>query len=113
KPKVDHTCKQVRYEVVTASSEGALGFDPGEGSEASSTACPFCQAAVDGRYVRAYGDERGFGQQLMCAIALNPEGSGKLYIADEALADGEAELERLAEARAGVIERELGNSSLD
>jgi putative DNA methylase len=113
KPKLDRKARRVGFEVVEANSEGDLGFDPGEGSEASSTACPFCQAAVEGSYVRAYGDERGFGQQLMCAITLNPDASGKLYIADETLADGEAEKQALAETRADVLERELGNSSLN
>ena len=112
KPKVDRKAKQVRYEVVEAESEGELGFDPGEGSEASSTACPFCHTAVEGAYVRAYGDERGFGQQLMCVITLNPDASGKLYIADPTLAHGEAEKQAQAETRATELERELGSTSL-
>ena len=67
----------VRFEVVEADSEEGLGFDPGEGSEGSSTVCPFCQATVDGPYVRRYGDETGFGQQLMCVICLNPDEHGQ------------------------------------
>ena len=49
----------------------------------------------------------------MCVIALNPEGTGKLYITDESLADGEVERQAIAEQRAAQLERELGNSSLD
>jgi len=113
KPQADLTHKRVRFQVVQGDSEASLGFDPGEGSENTATVCPFCQSAVDARYVRNYGDTKGFGQQLMCVIALNPYGSGKLYITDESLAEGEAERQALAEERALILERELGSSSLD
>jgi putative DNA methylase len=53
------------------------------------------------------------GQQLMCVIALNPDGSGKLYLVDESLADIEAEHQAMSGQRAADIERELGPSSLD
>src|SRR3989304_7587576 len=49
----------------------------------------------------------------MCVLALNPTGTGKLYIADESLANGEAEREAIAEERSRVLENELGNSGLD
>jgi putative DNA methylase len=113
KPQADLTRKKVRFQVVRGDSEASLGFDPGEGSEQTATVCPFCQAAVDAKYVRNYGDTKGFDQQLMCVIALNPYGSGKLYIADESLAEGEAERQALAEERALILEQELGGSSLD
>lgn len=113
KPKLDHKRKAVRFEVVEGVSASALGFDPTEGSEGSSTVCPFCKAALEGAYVRAYGDNTGFGQQLMCVIALNPEGSGKLYFTDESLAADEVERQAIAEERARPLEQALGNSSLD
>jgi putative DNA methylase len=113
KPEPDHEKKVLRYRVVEAVSESGLGFDPSEGSESSSTVCPFCTTTLDGAYVRKYGETKGFGQQLMCVIALNPTGTGKLYIADESLANGEADREVIAEERSRVIENELGNSSLD
>ncbi len=113
KPEADLGQKKVRFRVVTGNSETALGFDPGEGSEGTATACPFCQSAVDAKYVRQYGETKGFGQQLMCVIAVNPRGPGKLYIVDESLAEGEAELQALAEQRALELEKELGSSSLD
>lgn len=103
----------VRFEVVEADSDTDLGFDPSEGSEGSSTVCPFCHAAVDGPYVRHYGDETGFGQQLMCVICLNPDDTGKLYLTDETLAHGEEERQVASERLALEIERELGPSSLD
>ena len=113
RPVVDSARKVVTFQVVEAKSESALGFDPSSGSAGTATACPFCRASVDGPYVRQYGDQKGFGQQLMCVICLNPEGTGKIYLADESLADGEAEHEANAEHRAMNLERELGSSSLD
>jgi len=113
RPELDYKAKHVRYTVVHASSEAGLGFDPGDGSEGSSTVCPFCRTTLEGSYVRNFGNTAGFGQQLMCVIALNPEGSGKLYIADPSLADGEQERQAIAEERSAQIEQELGNSSLD
>ena len=113
KPIPDFKHRVVRFRVVEADTEDGLGFDPGGGSEGSSTDCPFCKASVDGPYVRRYGEEHGFGQQLMCVIALNPEGTGKIFLTDEKLAVGEEELQARAEKRALAIERELGSSSLD
>jgi putative DNA methylase len=113
KPEPDHQHKAVRFRVIEAASEAGLGFDPTEGSESSATVCPFCKAALEGAYVRAYGDNTGFGQQLMCVIALNPHGTGKLFLTDESLAHGESERQAIAEERARKLEQELGNSSLD
>ncbi len=107
------TKRVMKFQVVESQTESGLGFDPAEGSSGSSTACPFCQTALDGSYVRRYGDEIGFGQQLMCVIALNPDGPGKVYFVDESLAAIEAEHQAISEQRAAEIERELGLSSLD
>jgi putative DNA methylase len=109
----DLRTKRVRFRVVEATSEAGLDFDPGQGSEGSSTECPFCHSALDGRYVRAFGDTEGFGQQLLCVIARNPNGSGKLYLADESLTAGEIERQAIAEVRARELEAALGDSSLD
>ena len=76
KPELDLKRKVVQFRVVDSKTEAGLKFNPTEGSETSSTVCPFCQATVEGTYVRAYGERTGFGQQLMCVIALNPEGAG-------------------------------------
>jgi putative DNA methylase len=113
KPEPDHQHKVVRFRVIEAASEAGLGFDPTEGSESSATVCPFCKAALEGAYVRAYGDNTGFGQQLMCVIALNPESSGKLYFTDESLGADEVERQIIAGERARLLEEELGDSSLD
>jgi putative DNA methylase len=103
----------VRFQVVEADSEAALGFDPSTGSEGSSTTCPFCHATLTGAYVRKYGNDVGFGQQLMCVICQNPDGPGKVYLAAEALARSESGLQDECDRRASLIESELGPNSLD
>ncbi len=112
-PMADMKRRVVRFRVIEAETEDELRFDASSGSEGSATVCPFCQAPLDGPYVRQYGEEKGFGQQLMCVIALNPDDTGKIYLADEALAAGEDERQRISEGRAVELERELGVSSLD
>lgn len=109
----DMTKRIMRFQVVQARTQSGLGFDPSSGSAGSSTACPFCQTALDGSYVRRYGDEKGFGQQLMCVITLNPGSAGKLYLVDESLAAIEEEHQAMSEQQAAEIERELGPSNLD
>ena len=52
RPDLDLKAKHVRYKVVHAKSEAGLGFDPAEGSEGSSTVCPFCRTTLPGSYVR-------------------------------------------------------------
>jgi putative DNA methylase len=113
RPVVDNARKVITFQVVEGKSESALGFDPSSGSEGTATACPFCRATVDGPYVRQYGDQKGFGRQLMCVICLNPEGAGKIYLADESLASGEEEHQANAESRAAELEHQLESSSLD
>lgn len=113
RPIPDQETKQVRFEVVHATSPSEFDFDPTAGINNTSTSCLFCQTGVSADYVRKYGDSRGYGQQLMCVITNNPRGSGKLYIAGEELLSGEDERLALAEERANTIEEELGNSSLD
>ena len=113
KPELDLRNKSIRFHVVEADSEPELGFDPTIGSDNSSTVCPFCHTTLEGEYVRKYGDSTGYGQQLMCIVALNPEGSGKLYFTDESVANDEIRLQAMAEQRARILEQELGNNSLD
>jgi putative DNA methylase len=113
RPLADVEHRVVRFEVVEALSEDGIGFDPSIGSEGSSTTCPFCPATLSGTYVRKYGNEKGFGQQLMCVICQNPSGSGKLYLTGDALVENEEHIQALCAVRAAAIETELGSSSFD
>lgn len=113
KPIADMSSRVVRFQVVESETETGLGFDPSNGCTGSSTVCPFCQTTLDASYVRHYGDKKGFGQQLMCVIALNPDGPGKVYLTDESLVGDETKNQAISEERAAQIERELGPNSLD
>ena len=105
--------RRVEFTVVEASEPGDLGFDPSEGMRGTATKCLCCDAAVPAKYVRDYGNDEGFGQQLLCVICVNPFGTGKLYFIDDSWIDEEDARQRAAEERAGALERELGVVTMD
>ena len=105
--------RRVEFVVVDGSSPAALGFDPAEGMRATATRCLCCGSAVSAGYVRGYGADKGFGQQLLCVICVNPFGPGKLYLTDDSWIDEEDERQRSAEDRAAALERELGVVTMD
>ena len=47
--------KQVQFEIVEATAENQLGFDPGAGSTAGNATCPFCGTVADIDYVKDQG----------------------------------------------------------
>jgi len=75
--------KQVRFEVVEARAEGALGFDPAAGSSGGNATCPFCGTVADDQYVQKAGCARKTGQQLMAVAGIRPNVKGKVYLAGE------------------------------
>ena len=99
--------------MVEASEPADLGFDSGEGMRGTATTCLCCGAAVPAKYVRGYGNDEGFGQQLLCVICVNPFGPGKLYFIDDSWIDEEDARQRAAEDRAGTLEGELGVVTMD
>ena len=104
---------RVEFTVVEASEPDDFGFDPGEGMRGTATKCLCCDAAVPAKYVRGYGNDEGFGQQLLCVICVNPFGPGKLYFIDDSWIDEEDVRQRAAEDRARTLERELGVVTMD
>ena len=104
---------RVEFDVVHAWDPDELGFDPSEGMRATATKCLCCGNAVPAKYVRGYGKDTGFGQQLLCVICVNPYGPGKLYFVDHSWIDEEEERQRAAEERALDLERELGVVTMD
>ena len=105
--------RRVEFVVVDGSSPAELGFDPAEGMRTTATRCLCCGSAVPAAYVRGYGADEGFGQQLLCVICVNPFGPGKLYLTDDSWIDEEDERQRSAEERAATLERELGVVTMD
>lgn len=105
--------RRVEFEVVEASSPAGLGFDPGKGMRGTATRCLCCDSAVAAKYVRGYGIDEGFGQQLLCVVCVNPFGPGKLYFIDDSWIDEEDERQHVAEERARALERDLGVITMD
>ena len=104
---------RVDFVVVDSSSAAELGFDPAEGMRGTATRCLCCGSAVSARYVRGYGTDEGFGQQLLCVICVNPFGPGKLYLTDDSWVDEEEGRQRAAQDRAAALERELSVVTMD
>jgi putative DNA methylase len=81
----DHKEKRVRFEVVEATSENGLGFDPEAGSRGGNATCRFCGTVADSHYVKAEGCSGRISQQLMTIVCKKPGNKGKIYLsADKA-----------------------------
>ncbi len=104
---------RVDFAVQEASKPQALGFDPSVGMRGTATKCLCCGSAVSAKYIRGYGNEQGFGQQLLCVICLNPFGPGKLYFVDHSWVDEEVKRQHAAEEHAAALERELRVVTMD
>jgi putative DNA methylase len=102
--------KEVRFEVVEASSENALGFDPTAGSKGGNATCSFCGTVADSDYVKQEGLARRMVEQLMAVVAVG-QGKRKVsYISASELSaaeiGSELSLQRIADlcSRAGITE---------
>jgi putative DNA methylase len=74
--------KRVRFEVHEATSASRVSFDPDQGSEGGSVACPFCRTVADAKYVQTEGVEKRTGAQLLAVVCTRPGASGKKYLAE-------------------------------
>lgn len=95
--------KHVSFEVVTAQSEKALGFDPSIGSEGGNATCPFCTTVCDDDYVQTQGKAKQVGLQLMAVACTHPTARGKVYLSGDAISNilpAEAEISRRIHALA-------------
>lgn len=76
--------KRVWFEVVSATSEEALGFDPTAFSERGNAACPFCGGTVDIDYIKSEGQLNRIRAQAMAVVCTQSQKQGKIYLsADE------------------------------
>ena len=80
RPIPDHKNKRVRFEVVSATREEDLGFDPSLGSSRGETTCPFRGCSVKSEYVKSEGKAKRMGQQLMAVVCINANQRGKIYL---------------------------------
>ena len=79
--------KQLLFEVVEATSEHELGFDPAVGSKGGNATCPFCGTVADSNYVKAEGCAGRMSQQMMAIAATRPGSTGKVYLSADDLID--------------------------
>ncbi len=93
--------RRVRFEVVERASEGELGFDPAGFSKGGNAACPFCGTVADIDYVKAEGQAKRIGEQLMAVVGTRKGRQGKVYVAADdvpELQPDKAEIRRRIEA---------------
>jgi len=72
--------QEVRFDLVTAPTKTALGFDPEEGSYRGTAVCRFCGAVAENTYVMEEGCAGRIGAQLMAVVATADGRSGKTYL---------------------------------
>jgi putative DNA methylase len=75
--------KRVRFEIHSATDGSKIKFDPDEGSQGGSVACPFCNTVADAHYVKAQGISKRIGSQLLGVVCTRPEARGKTYLAEK------------------------------
>lgn len=75
--------KRVEFEVVEATTEKALGFDPAAGSARGTSTCRHCGTTVKSDAVKEQGKAGKIGQQLMAIVCTNPGSQGKTYLSGD------------------------------
>ncbi|MUL37157.1 DUF1156 domain-containing protein [Gloeocapsopsis dulcis] len=77
----NYETKQVEFEVVEATTEKGLGFDPAAGSSRGNSVCRHCGTTLDVKYVKQEGVAGRIHQQLMSIVCTTPGREGKTYLA--------------------------------
>lgn len=77
----NHETKQVEFEVVEATTEKGLGFDPAAGSSRGNSTCRHCGTTLDVNYAKKEGTAGRINQQLMSIVCTTAGEQGKTYLA--------------------------------
>ncbi len=77
----NHVTMRVEFEVVEASSEKDLGFDPAAGSSRGNSTCRHCGTTVGVDIVKTEGMAGRIRQQLMAIVCTTVGEQGKTYLA--------------------------------
>jgi len=72
--------KKVHFQVVEATTQADLGFDPSIGSKGGNATCPFCGTVADSDYVKSEGCAKRMGKQMMAIVCTRPGTRGKVYL---------------------------------
>jgi putative DNA methylase len=76
----NHSTKRVEFEVVEATSEKDLGFDPAAGSSRGNSTCRHCGGTLDVKHIKQEGKAGRISQQLMAIVCTIPGEQGKTYL---------------------------------
>ena len=82
--------KRVRFQVVEAATESALGFDPAAFSKGGNATCPFCGTVADINYVKSAGSAGQIDQRMMAIVCAQRGKTGKAYVSADDLTDFDA-----------------------
>ncbi len=77
----NYQTKQVEFEVLQATTEKGLGFDPSAGSSRGNSVCRHCGTTVDIKDVKKEGIAGCIDHQLMAIVCTTPGEQGKTYLA--------------------------------
>ena len=77
------------------------------------TSCPFCHSTLDGDYIRQFGPEQGYGQQLMAIVCDSGARKGKTYLAGPELENALRVTESDAARRAATLTQLIDTTPLD
>jgi len=77
--------KQVRFEIVAASTIETLGFDPADLSDRGDAECPFCGASIDADKIKEFGKAGKIGAQLMAVAGMIDGERGRVYLPADAV----------------------------
>jgi putative DNA methylase len=76
--------KRISFQIVEATTEKGLDFDPAAFSKAGNAACLYCGTVTDSDYLKLEGCAGSMGRQLMAVVCTRPGSQGKVYLsADE------------------------------
>ncbi|KKM08672.1 hypothetical protein SY88_22875 [Clostridiales bacterium PH28_bin88] len=76
----DRALKKVRFQVVSATTEKELGFNPAGFSSRGNATCPFCGSNVPNGYVKSEGKAGRIGVQMMAVVCARHGQKGKVYL---------------------------------
>lgn len=109
RPVADRDALTVTYQVVSATNENALGFDPAEGSRGGQVGCRICGATVTSEYVKSEARAGRMGTAPLAAIVTTPGRRGRRYleVGQYELPDEDEILKRLVDVPVDALDEPL------
>jgi putative DNA methylase len=80
RPVVNRETLTVEYDVMSATTEDGLGFDPTSGSERGNASCRICGASVSANDVKRLAKQGHLGRRLVAMATVTKGTRGKAYL---------------------------------